>query len=54
MGQPRLAAAALADYRRLSPQSIDTFAQSVWRQAAHLKLFTDGMALAQAAGGPEL
>jgi TolB-like protein len=54
MGQPALAAAALADYRRLSPQSIDTFAESVWRQAVHLKLFTDGMALAQAADGPEL
>jgi adenylate cyclase len=47
MGQLELAAAALADYRRLSPQSIETFAQSVWRQEAQLKLFLDGIALAK-------
>jgi cytochrome c-type biogenesis protein CcmH/NrfG len=51
LGQTRAAAAALANYRRLSPQSIEVFARSVWQQDAQLQLFLDGIALAEADAG---
>jgi adenylate cyclase len=48
LGQAAAARDALAHYRRLSPQTIETYARSVWPREDHLKLFLEGIALAEA------
>ncbi len=40
---------ALAQYERLSQRTIETYARSVWPREDHLKLFLDGVTLAEGA-----
>jgi adenylate cyclase len=47
LGQTQAALAALARYRTLSPLPIQDFARSITHQPAHIKLFLDGIALAE-------
>jgi predicted Zn-dependent protease len=47
LGQTGAALDALKRYRALSPQPIDVFGRSIMHDPAHLKLFLDGIALAE-------
>ena len=49
LGQSSAGLAALAHYKRLTPQSLDAYARLVWQRTDQLKLFTDGIALLQIA-----
>jgi adenylate cyclase len=50
LGRGAAAREALAHYKRLSPQTLETYARSVWQREHHLKLFLDGIALAEGSG----
>ena len=49
LGQSSAGQDAVAQYKRLSPQSLDAYASLVWQRADQLKLFTDGIAQLQVA-----
>ena len=47
LGQRAPAQDALANYRRLAPQTIEAFARAIWPLDRHLALFLGGIALAE-------